>query len=164
MKLPTAGAVVALFGNQEEARRCEDNTSYATKNVDAIEASKTEGTSANLATPEEPQKAEGLSPAEHTKRVPLCEDILDRTVIIGKGLKEAEEARLIQFLRNNQDVFAWSSADLRGVNRDIMEYTLRVDPKVRPKRQRLRTMSDERKKAAQAKVQKLLDAGVIREV
>ena len=45
-----------------------------------------------------------------------------------------------------------------------MEYTLRVDPKVRPKRQRLRTMFDERKKAAQAKVQKLLDAGVIREV
>ena len=27
MKLPTAGGVVTVFGNQEEARRCEDNAS-----------------------------------------------------------------------------------------------------------------------------------------
>ena len=45
-----------------------------------------------------------------------------------------------------------------------MEHSLRVDPKVKPRKQRLRTMSEERKKAAQSEVQKLLDAGVIREV
>ena len=45
-----------------------------------------------------------------------------------------------------------------------MEHELRVDPKVKPCKQRLRTMSEDRKKAAQRKVQKLLDAGVIREV
>ena len=55
---------------------------------------------------------EGVTPAEHTKKVLLCEDIPDRTVTIGKGQEEAEESRLIQFLRNNQDVFAWSSSDL----------------------------------------------------
>jgi len=38
MKLPTAGGIVIVFGNQEEARRCEGNTSYAMKNVRAIEA------------------------------------------------------------------------------------------------------------------------------
>jgi len=53
-----------------------------------------------------------ISLVEHTKKVPLCKDIKDQTVIIGKGLEESEEARLIQFLRNNQDVFTWSSADL----------------------------------------------------
>jgi hypothetical protein len=61
---------------------------------------------------------------EHTKKVPLCEDVPDRTIIIGKGLENDKEERLIQFLRNNQDVFAWSSADLKGVNRDIMEMCL----------------------------------------
>ena len=40
----------------------------------------------------------------------------------------------------------------------------RVDPKVKPRKQRLRTMSEDRKKAAQGEVQKLLDAGVIREL
>ena len=78
--------------------------------------------------------------------------------------RHTEESRLIQFLRNNHDVFAWSSSDLRGVNREVIEHELRVDPKVKPRKQRLRTMSEDRKKAAQSKVQKLLDAGVICEV
>ena len=105
-----------------------------------------------------------MQPAEHTKRGPLCEDVPDRTVTIGKGLEPAEEERLIHFLRNNQDIFAWSSVDLKGVSRDIMEHVLKVNPKHKPIGQRLRTMSEERKKVAQAEVQKLLDAGVIREV
>lgn len=78
--------------------------------------------------------------------------MLDRTVIIGRGSKKAEEERLIQFVRHNQDVFAWSSVDLKGVVRDVMEHVLDVDPKARSVRQRLRTMSNERKKAAQAEV------------
>ena len=45
-----------------------------------------------------------------------------------------------------------------------MEHSLRVDPKVKPRKQRLRIMSKDRKKAAQGEVQKLLDAGVIRQV
>jgi len=94
----------------------------------------------------------------------LCEDVPDRMVIIGKWFEEAEEARLIQFLRNNQDVFAWSSSDLRGVSRKIIEHELRVNPKAKPVKQGQRTMSEKRQKAAQAEVQKLLDAGVIREV
>lgn len=103
--------------------------------------------------------SEGVRPAEHTKKVPLCDDVPDRMVIIGKGLEQAEKERLIQFLRNNQDVFAWSSGELKGVSRDVMEHVLNVDPKVKPVRQRLRTMSEEWKKAALAEVQKLLDAG-----
>ena len=45
-----------------------------------------------------------------------------------------------------------------------MEHELRVNPKVKPRKQRLCTMSEDRKNAAQSKVQKLLDAGVIRKV
>jgi len=82
-------------------------------------------------------------------------------VTIGKGLEEAEEARLIQLPRNNQDVFAWSSSDLRGVSQDVIEHTLEVDPKATPVKQHQRPMSDERKKTAQAEVQKLLNAGII---
>ena len=74
----------------------------------------------------------------------MCEDVPDRMVIIGKGLEEAEEARLIQFLRNNQDVFAWSSSDLRGVSREVIEHELRVNPKAKPVKQGQRRMFEER--------------------
>ena len=114
MKIPMAGGVITILGNQEEARRCEDNAACEMKNVHAIEAANTEKED------KEPKpskfdpahKAEGVMPGKHTKKIPLCEDVLDRTVTLGKGLEEAKEARLTQFLRNNQDIFAWSSSDL----------------------------------------------------
>ena len=131
MKIPTARGVITILGNQEEARRCEDNAACAMKNVHAIEAAnnKEEQEEAKPPSFEQPHK-EGVLPAEHAKKVPLCKDVPDRTVTIGKGLEMTEEARLIQFLQNNQDIFAWSSLDLRGVSREIMEHELRVDPKV----------------------------------
>ena len=42
MTLPSAGGVITVFGNQEEARRCEDNASSANKSVHVIETPKEE--------------------------------------------------------------------------------------------------------------------------
>ena len=39
MKIPSAGGVVTVYGNQEEARRCEDNAYSTNKTVHIIEAS-----------------------------------------------------------------------------------------------------------------------------
>jgi hypothetical protein len=67
-------------------------------------------------------------------------------------------------LFNNKDVFAWTANDLCGVNRDVIEHSLNVDPSFRPRKQRLRKMSDDKAKGAQNEVERLLSAGVIREV
>ena len=61
-------------------------------------------------------------------------------------------------------MFAWSASDLRGISRDIIEHKLDIDPKVRPKKQKLRKMSDDKVAAVRPEVQRLLDAKVIREV
>ena len=96
MKIPTAGGVITILGNQEEARRCEDNAAYAMKNVHAIEAVNNDGEDEE-AKPlsSERHDKDGVMLAEHTKKVLLCEDVPDRTVTIGRGLEEAEESRLI---------------------------------------------------------------------
>jgi len=70
----------------------------------------------------------------------------------------------LEFLNKNQDVFAWSASDLRGVSCDIIEHKVDIDPKVRPKKQKLRKMADDKVTAVKAEVQWLLDAKVIREV
>lgn len=118
--------------------------SKALKNVHVIVENQEESKGPTITQTLEASK--GLKPAEHTKKVPLCEDVPYRTVIIGQGLEQVEEELLIQFLRNNQDVFAWSSVDLKGVSRGIMEHALNVDPKFKPVKQRLWTMYDDRKK------------------
>ena len=69
---------------------------------------------------------------------------------------------MLEFLNKNQDVFAWSASDLCGMSRDIIEHKLDIDPKVRPKKQKLRKMSDDKVAAVKAEVQRLLDAKVVR--
>jgi hypothetical protein len=49
-------------------------------------------------------------------------------MIVGRELEEAEEACLLEFLKNNQDVFALSMADLRGVSRDVSHLVLKREP------------------------------------
>jgi hypothetical protein len=67
-------------------------------------------------------------------------------------------------LFNNKDVFAWTPNDLCGVNRDVIEHSLNVDPSFRPRKQRLRKMSDDKAEGARNEVKRLLSASVIREV
>jgi hypothetical protein len=70
----------------------------------------------------------------------------------------------LKFLFNNNDVFSWLDNDLCGVNRDVIEHSLNVDPAIRPRRQKLRKMSEDKAEGARNEVKMLLSAGVIREV
>jgi hypothetical protein len=58
----------------------------------------------------------------------LFEDIAEQKVLLGSQLSEEQEKTLIRFLFNNKDVFAWSANDLCGVNWDVIEHSLNVDP------------------------------------
>jgi hypothetical protein len=71
---------------------------------------------------------------------------------------------LLRFLFNNKDVFALSANDLYGVNRDVIEHSLNVDSSFRPRKQRLRKMSEDKVEGARNEVKRLLCVGVIREV
>jgi hypothetical protein len=56
------------------------------------------------------------------------------------------------------------TSDLKGVSRDIIQHSLDMNSKMKPRKQRQRKMSEDRILVAKAKVQRLLDANVIREV
>jgi hypothetical protein len=71
---------------------------------------------------------------------------------------------LLRFLFNNKDIFASSANDLCGVNRDVIEHSLNVDPAIRPMKKKLRKMSDDKAEGARNEVKMLLSAGVIRQV
>jgi hypothetical protein len=109
-------------------------------------------------------EAERMKAVDDTRTVPFCADVPSRTVMIGTEVSAEEEDKLLQFLHHNQDVFAWFKSDLTGVHRSVIEHALNTDLKVKPKLQRQRPMSGDRVKSAEAEVQKLLDARIIREV
>jgi hypothetical protein len=172
MKIPTAGGVISVYGSQEEARRVERNTSVHNRQVHVIDEAEgsevvpetEQRAEAQMRQPMKQAEAERMKAVDDTRTVPLCADVPSRTVMIGTEVSKEEEDRLLQFLRHNQDVFAWSKSDLTGVHHSVIEHALNTDPKIRPKLQQQRPMSDNRLKSAEAEVQKLLDARIIREV
>jgi hypothetical protein len=105
-----------------------------------------------------------MQPDCETKRVLLDAMVLDQTVVIGSDLSADEEVNLVQLLQKNKDVFAWSAKDLTGVDQSFIEHKLNIDPSVKPRKQKLRKMSDDKVVAVKSEVQRLIDATVIHEV
>jgi hypothetical protein len=155
MKIPSEQGPIAVHGSQEAASRAEGNwtDSKAIHNIDGAEAYE-----------QYKYKREKAASADQPKPMLLCEDIAEQRVLLGSQLSEEQEKTLLRFLFNNKDVFAWSANDLCGVNRDVIEHSLNVDPSFRPRKQRLQKMSKDKAEGARKEVKRLLSAGVIREV
>jgi hypothetical protein len=88
----------------------------------------------------------------------------DRNLRIGAQLPEAEKKKLVEFLRDHVDVFAWEHSEMPGIDPSVIEHQLNVDRNCRPVKQRRRTFAPERNQAIADEVRKLLEAGFIREV
>lgn len=83
---------------------------------------------------------------------------------IGTQANPLVRKELALFLKNNQDVFAWTHKDMLGINPSVMVHKLNVSPSFLPVRQKKRVFTQERDKAIVEKVRKLLEADFIREM
>jgi hypothetical protein len=159
MKIPGPQGVITVYGNQQTARNIERDFVLGQRNIHCLTAQHEvfEGT---CLVADEKVKAQ-LQSNDRTKVVPLDLATPKQTVVISKDLTSRDEEKLISCLSRNKDVFAWSALDLVGVSCTIIEHGLGIDPSVRPKKQRLHKMSDEKTEAAKAEVHRLLEANFI---
>nr|GEV60338.1 reverse transcriptase domain-containing protein [Tanacetum cinerariifolium] len=67
-------------------------------------------------------------------------------------------------LKKNLDIFAWQPSDMTGVPRSVAEHRLNIREGYSPVRQKKRGQAPEHAKAIQEEVQKLVEAGIMREV
>ncbi|GKA41028.1 reverse transcriptase domain-containing protein, partial [Tanacetum coccineum] len=72
--------------------------------------------------------------------------------------------KLCDLLRCNLDVFAWKPADITGVPRNITEHRLNIREGCPPIRQKKRGQAADRNQAIKEEVEKLVDAGIMKEV
>ncbi|GKU97081.1 hypothetical protein SLEP1_g10263 [Rubroshorea leprosula] len=87
-----------------------------------------------------------------------------RKTQIGTRLNPKEKAELIAFLRVNNDVFAWTSADMPGIPNSVCQHKLSTNPLKKPVAQKRRLFGGERLQAIKEEVEKLLQAGFVRKV
>lgn len=83
---------------------------------------------------------------------------------MGSQLPPREREELIEFLKRNVDVFAWSAYEAPGVDPTFICHHLNVNPSITPKKQPPRRPSKEHTDAVKEEVSKLKQAGAIKEV
>ena len=105
-----------------------------------------------------------VKPFEELDTIRLEDGHPEKTTRIGASLPPQIKESLIQFLRSNKDVFAWSHEDMLGINPSIISNKLNVNPFLRPMKQKWRVFAPERNDAIMEEVDKLLMENFIREV
>ena len=79
---------------------------------------------------EKPETVPELSKAPQEIKVVLRD--LSKVLKICSALSAPEKTKITNFLRENQDVFAWKHEDMPGIDRGVIQHHLNVNPECRP--------------------------------
>ncbi|KAL8103718.1 hypothetical protein AgCh_028065 [Apium graveolens] len=105
-----------------------------------------------------------IKAAVETEEVQVDESSPSKKVKVGSGLEEPFKERLVSLLWEYKDIFAWSPRDMPGLHESIAIHSLDVNPNRKPVKQKRRNFAPERQKAIEEEVEKLLKAGIIKEI
>ncbi|KAL0407516.1 UNVERIFIED_CONTAM: Pro-Pol polyprotein [Sesamum latifolium] len=97
---------------------------------------------------------------QNQKRNPLSWKVTK----IGSKMKEDARNQVVNCLRKNRDIFAWTPQDLEGIEPGVITHHFNLDPTIRPVKQKKRHFGPEKDKIIQREVNKLLTAGYIKKI
>ena len=83
--------------------------------------------------------------------------------MIGTELTEELQKALVEFLKNNYDMFTWSQGDVPGIDPQVDIHELFTNPDYFLVRQKRIKFTPERLKVIEGEVTKLIKANVIKE-
>ena len=106
----------------------------------------------------EEDKVEALETME------LVEGETVKTTRIGMTLSLEMRMRLVQFLKENLDIFVWSHEDMLSISSKVIQHKLSVDLKMKPVQQKRQVFAPKQNEVITDEVNKLLSAGFIWEV
>ncbi|XP_075494827.1 uncharacterized protein LOC142532404 [Primulina tabacum] len=156
IKFPVRGRVGEVKGDQPSSRRCYGET----VRVDQKKA-KREG-----------KGKESQEEVTRERKVHFVADDEQEMVEIEPGkhvwvvrdINASTRVNLLNCLKTNIGVFAWSQQKLAGISPQVAEHKLNILPRSRPMKQKKRHFGPEKDKVIEEQVGELLRAGHIREV
>ncbi|KAK3043551.1 hypothetical protein RJ639_002130 [Escallonia herrerae] len=117
LKFPTEHGIGEVKGDQTTARQCYV-TSCRSKNKEAL----------IIEDLREDTKMQRGEPVKDLVSIEVYPGEEDKTVRIGSNLKEVTKLELVNLLRTYADIFAWTAADMPGIDPEIITHRLNVDP------------------------------------
>ncbi|XP_017419350.1 uncharacterized protein LOC108329586 [Vigna angularis] len=162
MKIPTErGTICTVRADQRTTRQCYVAGLKVTPFVPTKRARGAETAAIDL----DPRTNidERLHPQGDVKFLSLSADASKNTNI-GADLTLKDEQDLRHRLRANADLFAWTASDMPGIHPGVMAHKLSIFREARPVAQKKRRFGEEKRKAIQVEVEKLMNAQFIREL
>ena len=141
VKFPTEHGVGQVQGDQLAARECYLAMFAMDEQVQTLNIE---------------EKRVVAEPTEASADISLDESNPERCTKVGVDLKGKIKEDLVQFLKKNIDVFAWSHKDMPGIDPSVITHRLNVCPSFKPIRQKKRVFAPERGNAVKDEVQKLM--------
>ncbi|KAJ0933788.1 putative aspartic peptidase domain superfamily, DNA/RNA polymerase superfamily [Helianthus annuus] len=109
-------------------------------------------------------EGESSKSEEDKQRLIINPKYPEQRIRVNPNLSQETLSYLEKLLTHYSDVFAWCPEDMTGIPRNIAEHELRIPPDVKPVVQKKRSLAPERSLAACQEVEKLVSAGILREV
>ena len=124
MKLPSLeGAVITIKSDQKEAKRCYENSLKTKRRVFSVTTRPTREdgvTRVEITQENRPQPAGGMMERE----------IGGTTLKLGRSLSQESRDQFAEVIARHLDAFAWTSADMPGIDSDFLCHRLTMDPQV----------------------------------
>ncbi|RDX68785.1 Retrovirus-related Pol polyprotein from transposon 17.6, partial [Mucuna pruriens] len=159
MKFPIGRRVGSIWADSRLARRCYEDS---LKIGGSIPASTVNVLDFDL-DPRCVYESERPHPVEDVKSIQIGPSACHVTKV-GTALSYEEEARLVNFLMQNVDVFAWTPKDMPGIDPGFMCHHLSIMKGAKPVIQKRRKQGEERRRAAREETNRLLTTGFIKGV
>ena len=100
-------------------------------------------------------------PVEELEAVHLHESDPEKLVYVGTQLPELLKNEMVECLKANADVFAWTPDDMPRIDPDVISHQLNVDPQFRLVRQKKWNIAPDRLSALEEEIDKLLKSSFI---
>ena len=80
---------------------------------------------------EEPKES-----SQELEEVNLVDEDTTKVIKVGTRLSTVLKSRIVEFLKQNLDVFAWTNEDMLGIDNKVIEHKLNVNPTKKPVQQK----------------------------
>ena len=117
VKFPTEHGVGQVQGDQLTARECYLAMLAMDEQIQTMNIE---------------EKRTAVEPTEALENIVLDECNLERYTRVGADLEGKNKKVLVQFLKKNTDVFAWSHEDMPGIDPGVITHRLNICPSFKP--------------------------------
>ena len=62
----------------------------------------------------------------------MVEEDATKIIKVGAGLDSILKEKIMEFLKQNSDIFTWTHEDMPGIDNKVIEHRLNVDPTRKP--------------------------------